>query len=140
MRNNLVVLGFVVVFGMMAGIALAGAGVEMRIDVPFDFYMGDQMFPAGQYQFDMDHGERATGSTVFVWAPENAADRILSTVPGTDRTATMNRLVFNKYGKKLFLSTVTINGYKATLKVHNMERELRAALPQAPDIVTVAQK
>ena len=138
MKKNLVVLSFVVVFGMMAGLACAGE--SMRIDVPFAFYMGDQMFPAGQYSFNMSHGNYATASFVNVWAPEGADSRILMTTAGTDTNATANQLVFNKYGQKLFLSTVSINGYKATLKVVNLEKELRSQVEEVPGTITVAQK
>jgi hypothetical protein len=138
MKKNLVILSFVVVFGMMAGFAFAGE--NMRIDVPFAFYMGDQLFPAGEYSFGMNHGNYATASIVNVRAPKGTDNRLLMTNAGTDNNATANQLVFNKYGQKLFLSTVTINGYKATLKVLNLERELRSQAEQAPGVITVAQK
>jgi hypothetical protein len=59
---------------------------------------------------------------------------------GTDKNATANQLVFNKYGNKLFLSTVSINGHKATLRVLNLEKELRSQAEQAPAVIMVAQK
>jgi hypothetical protein len=138
MKRNLVVLSFVVVFGMMAGFAFAGE--NMRIDVPFAFYMGDQLFPAGEYRFDMNHGNYATASFVNVRAPKDENNRLVMTTAGTDKNATANQLIFNKYGQKLFLSTVSINGYKATLKVFNLERELRSQAEQIPGTITVAQK
>ena len=138
MKKNLVVLSFVVLFSMMASFAFAG--VEMRINVPFAFYLGEQLFPAGEYRFDMNHGNYATAAFVNVWAPKDADNRLLMTTAGTDKNTTANQLVFNKYGQKLFLSTVSINGYKATLKVLNLERELRSQAEQAPDVITVAQK
>ena len=138
MKKNLVVLSFVVVFGMMA--AFAFAGENMRINVPFAFYMGDQLFPAGEYRFDMNHGNYATASFVNVWAPKDGDNRLLMTTAGTDKNTTANQLVFNKYGQKFFLSTVSINGHKATLKVLNLERELRSQAEQAPAIITVAQR
>jgi hypothetical protein len=140
MKKNLVVLSMIAIFGMMAGFAFSGAGVEMRINVPFAFYMGDQLFPAGVYHFNMEHGNFATASHVNVWAPKGADNRLLMTAAGTDKNTTANQLVFNKYGQKLFLSTVSINGYKAALKVLNLERELRSQAEQAPGIITVAQK
>jgi hypothetical protein len=140
MKKNLVVLSFVIVFGMMASFAFAAAGVEMRIDVPFAFYMGDQLFPAGAYHFDMKHGNFATASFVNVWAPKGADNRLLMTTAGTDKNTTANQLVFNKYGQKLFLSTVSINGYKATLKALNLETELRSQTKQTPGLIAVAQK
>jgi hypothetical protein len=138
MKRNLVVLSFAVVLSMMAGFAFAGE--NMRIDVPFAFYMGDQLFPAGEYGFTMNHGNHATASIVNVWAPKGVDGMLLMTSAGTDKNATANQLVFNKYGQKLFLSTVAINGYKATLKVVNLEKELRSQAEQAPGVITVAQK
>ena len=140
MKKNLVVLSMIAVFGMMAGFAFSGAGVEMRINVPFAFYLGDQQLPAGEYHFNMEHGNFATASYVNVWAPKGADNRILMTTAGTDKNTTANQLVFNKYGQKLFLSTVSINGYKATLKALSLEKELRSQAKQTPAIITVAQK
>ena len=138
MKKNLVVMSFVLVLGLMAGFAFAGE--NMRINVPFAFYMGDQLFPAGEYRFDMSHGNYATASLVNVWAPKGADNRLLMTAAGTDKSATANQLVFNKYGQKLFLSTISINGYKAALKALSLERELRSQTEKAPAVITVAQK
>ena len=138
MKKNLVVLSFVIVFGMLASLAFAGE--NMRINVPFAFYMGDQLFPAGEYRFDMNHGNYATGSFVNVWAPKGADNSLLMTAAGTDKNSIANQLAFNKYGQKFFLSTVSINGYKATLKMVDLERELRSQAVQAPGVITVAQK
>ena len=138
MKKNLVVLSFVVVFGMIAGFAFAGE--NMRIDVPFAFYVDNQQFPAGEYRLDMNHGNFATGSFVNVWAPKDTGNRILMTTAGTDENATANQLVFNKYGEKHFLSTVSINGHKATLKIQSLERELKVQAEQMSSVVVVAQK
>ena len=138
MKRNLVVLSFVLVLGLMAGFVFAGE--NMRINVPFAFYMGDQLFPAGEYRFDMNHGNYATASFVNVWAPKGADNRLLMTTAGTDKNTTANQLVFNKYGQKLFLSTVSINGYKAAFKALSLERELRSQAERAPSVITIAQK
>ena len=138
MKKNLVVMSFVVVIGMMAGFALAGE--TMSVNVPFDFYMGEQLCPAGEYHFKMNHGNSATASVVNVWAPESSSDRILMTTASNEESQTANQLRFNKYGKKLFLSTVSINGHKATLKPINLENELRIQAAHASGSITVAQK
>ncbi|HTY64308.1 MAG TPA: hypothetical protein VMG30_18810 [Acidobacteriota bacterium] len=138
MKKYMVVLSFVVVFSMMSGFVFAGE--NMRINVPFAFYMGDQLFPAGEYRFDMSYGNYATGSILNIWTPKGTDTRLLGTTAGTDKDKLANQLVFNKYGQKLFLSTVTIEGYKATLKMQKLERELRSQAEQAPATITVAQK
>jgi hypothetical protein len=136
MKKNLAVLA--VVFSMIWGFAFAGGGPEMRITVPFDFYMENQLFPAGEYRFDMNSGHHATASLVTVWGAQSEDNRILATVPGTIKDQTVNQLTFNKYGQKHFLSEVSINGHKATVKARNLEKELRAQL--APAVITIAQK
>lgn len=138
MKKNLVVLSFVVMFGLMAGFTLAGE--NMRIEVPFAFYVDNHLFPAGEYRFDMNRDSHAIGSLVNVWAPKGADNRILMTTAGKEKDTTANQLVFNKYGQKLFLSAVAIHGYKATLKVQSLERELRSQAVQTPSIITVAQR
>jgi hypothetical protein len=102
--------------------------------------MGDQLFPAGEYRFDMNHGNYATASFVNVWTPKGADNRLLMTTAGTDKNTTANQLVFNKYGQKLFLSTVSINGHKAALKALSLEGELRSQAEKAPSIITIAQR
>ena len=138
MKKNLVVLSIMVVFSLMAGFAFAAE--NMSIDVPFAFYVGNQVFPAGSYHFNMNHGNYATASFVNIRAPRGAYDRLLMTTAGMDENMTASQLVFNKYGEKLFLSTVSINGYKATLKVLSLERELRTQADQAPEIIRIALK
>lgn len=138
MKKNLMTLSFVVVFSLMAGFAFAAD--DMSVNVPFTFYVGDQVYPAGQYHFDMNSDARATASLVNLWAPKGKNDRVIMTTPGTDKNATANQLVFNKYGEKRFLSTITINGYKATLKILDLEKEAISQAQQNQDIIRVAQK
>jgi len=140
MKRNLVVLSLAIMFGLMVSFAFSGGTVAMRVEVPFDFYLGNQQFPAGHYRFDMGDGYHATASVVNVWAPKGAENSVLLTIPGTEKDAAVNALVFNKYGSKLFLSTISVNGHKATLKMNRLESELRSQTSQRPSRITVAQK
>ena len=140
MKKNLAVLSLVVVFSMIWGFAFAGGGPEMRIDVPFAFYMENKLFPAGEYRFEMNTGSNATASLVSIWAIKGEGNRILATQPGTNKDQSRNQLTFNKYGQKHFLSTVSISGYTAKVKVLGLEREVRTQLNATPGVVTVAQR
>ena len=141
MKKYLVLLSVMTVFGLMASFTYAGAGVGMRINVPFDFYLDDQLFPNGEYSFEMDSGNYATGSHVVIWSTKGTDNRMLLASPGTDWSTSLNQLSFNKYGKKYFLSTVLIGGHKATLKMFKLEKELRSQMDQNPKtIITIAQK
>ena len=138
MQKQLVILSVLVVFSLTAGLAFAA--IDMSVDVPFAFYVGDQVYPAGQYHFDMNADKYATASFVNIWAAKSENDLVIMATAGTDKNASSNQLVFNKYGEKHFLSSITINGYKATLKVLGLEKEAISQAKQAPGVIRVAQK
>jgi hypothetical protein len=140
MKKNLVILSIMVVFGLVATLAYAGAGAGMRIKVPFDFYLDDQLIPTGEYSFAMDSNNHATASQVTLWSIQGTVMRMVLTSPGTENDATVNQLSFNKYGDKYFLSTVSIGGHRATVKMLKLEKELRAQMEKKPATITVAQK
>jgi hypothetical protein len=140
MKRNLVVLSVVMVLGLMASLVYAGAGAGMRIHVPFDFYLEDQLLPTGEYSVEMGSGNNSTASQLTLWSIHGSEQKLALTTPGTEINATVNQLSFNKYGNKYFLSTVSIGGHKATVKMFKLEKELRAQMEKNPAVITVAQK
>jgi len=140
MKKNLVLLSTLAAISLMAITVFAGAGVGMRINVPFDFYLEEQLFPTGEYQFKMDSGNYATASHLIIWSAEGKENRMLFTSPGTNSSVGLNELRFNKYGDKYFLSTVSIGKYKATVKMFKLERELQSRLDSKPSTIAIAQK
>jgi hypothetical protein len=140
MKKNLGILSMVVVLGLMAVFSYAGAGIGMRINVPFDFYFEDQLFPTGEYSFEMNSSNLATASQITLWSLQGPEHKLALTTPGTEKNTTVNQLSFNKYGQKYFLSMVSIGGHKATVKMFKLEKELRAQMEKNPATITVAQK
>lgn len=140
MKRNLVLLGTMAAISLMAITVFAGAGVGMRINVPFDFYLEDQLFSTGEYQFQMDSGNYATASHLVIWSADGKENKMLFTSPGTNSSVGLNELRFNKYGNKYFLSTVSIGEHKATVKVFKLERELQSRLDSTPSTIAIAQK
>jgi hypothetical protein len=138
MRKNLVVLSMLAAFTLMASFGSAGSGAAMRITVPFDFYAGSQQLPAGEYTFEMASGITQTGSLVTIRTQKGEGMCMLVTHPGQD--ATDSKLLFNRYGDKHFLSSVSIQGFKAGVKMQKLEQELRAQFQKQKDVVTIAQK
>jgi hypothetical protein len=138
MKKNLVVLSLVAAFTLMTSFAFAGSGAAMRINVPFDFYAGSQQMPAGEYTFEMASGITQTGSLVTIRTHKGVGMCMLVTHPGQD--AIDSKLLFNKYGDKHFLSSVSIQGFKAGVKMQKLEKELRAQFQKQKDVVTIAQK
>jgi hypothetical protein len=137
MKNNLVILSLVAVFTLFAGFGFAGTAT-MRISVPFDFYAGDQQLPAGEYTFQMGSPLAQTASVVTVRAKGGEGLCILATQPGTDLADA--KLLFNKYGNKHFLTSVSIKGLKAGVQMMQLEKELRAQAERGRNTVIIAQR
>jgi hypothetical protein len=139
MKTNLVILSLVAAFTLTASFGFAGSGVGMSISVPFDFYMGDQKLPAGEYTFEMGSGYLPTAAVVSVRAKDGTGIWLMATQAGTEED-TSPRLGFHHYGDKHFLSTVSIQGFKAGVKMLKLEREIRTQLEKEQSDVLVAQK
>jgi hypothetical protein len=138
MKKNLALLALVVLFALMASFGFAVSGATMHITVPFDFYAGTELMPAGEYTFEMTSSTGQTGSLVTILTREGLGICMLGARPGTHAAA--SQLMFNKYENKYFLSSVSIQGFKAEVKMQNLEKEVRAQLQKQRDTVTIAQK
>jgi len=110
----------------------------MRISVPFDFYAGTRHLAAGDYVFEMGSGLAQPASVVTVRQKEGTGLCVLLTQTGTDADST--KLVFNKYGDKHFLSSISIQGLKAGIQMAKLEKELRAQVEKDGNVVIIAQK
>lgn len=128
MKKNLVLLGLVVVLAGTANLMFGGTGAGMRINVPFDFYVGDQLLPKGEYIFNMGTVGLAAASSVTVRSKDDTEMKLLTTIPNVNENPTIASLRFNRYGNKHFLTSVAIRSFKANLKVTRLERELRVQL------------
>ncbi len=140
MKRNLILWSILVVLGLTANLAWAGTGTVMHVNVPFEFYLEDQLLPAGTYQFQMASGLNATASFVTVWSADGKGIRMLATMPGVSANTTASHLRFNQYGGKHFLSSISIQEHKATLKPHRLEKELRSQIEKASADIVIAQK
>lgn len=138
MRKNLRVLSFVAVCTLFSSFALAGPGATLRINVPFDFYAGNQQLPAGNYVFEMGSGSVDRAPIVKVSTKNGEGICMLVTLPGTGDAD--ERLLFNKYGNKHFLAGASIRGIKAGIPMQKLEKELRAQAERDRNVITVAQR
>jgi hypothetical protein len=110
------------VFGLATMVAMAG---EMKVDVPFDFHVGDKAMPAGSYVVKEgfvrdsvailpEHGTMAKGAMVLPYA---TTERAIPEQP---------TLVFNKYGDQYFLASVWTPGKAAGQKLQTSRTEKNA--------------
>ncbi len=138
MRKNSIILCVVAICTLFSSFALAGTGTTMRVNVPFEFYAGDQPLPAGEYVFQMKSGAAAQGSLVAIHSKNGGAICLLATRPGTDFEE--GQLRFNKYGNKHFLTSISIHGTNAEVPTIRLEKELRAQDERDHQVQTIAQR
>ena len=126
MRKNLT---WLVVIGSIAVIGSAWAfdGGKIRANVPFEFYVGTELLPAGEYQFEMRSLGRgsATASNVVVSNSEGTLLAMRMTIPGI-ADPEKAQLHFNRYGSTNFLTKVEGMGLQAQISTTSAERTLMA--------------
>jgi hypothetical protein len=101
----------------------------LRANIPFEFYVGDKLLPAGTYTV-MPHG---TGGAISV--ADNAGHSAGRLTNGVMRShagsSAESVLIFNVYGDRYFLTEVRWSGYPAArgLLKSKVELEVAKALP-----------
>ena len=103
-----------------------------RMEIPFDFYVGSALMPAGPYSIAHDSNLRA----VQIVGRNGHAVTFLP-LQSQGRATDKNRLVFNRYGALNFLSEMQLADSSASLKVRASKLELEARLAKRPTQVTV---
>jgi len=126
--KTLTMIGLVVAMGVMIGSAQAQSlSNRMRINIPFEFSVGDSKLPAGEYS--IGRAQPSSGDTVLLISNVNHPDSVL---PLTNSAQSLNSkdvdtLVFHRYGDQYFLYQVWPAGgtYGRELVKSHSERELR---------------
>jgi hypothetical protein len=103
---------------------------KLEVNVPFEFQVGSQTFPAGQYSV-----KRLSQSSMLI----RSADGQLSLIAQTPKALTsdekgkalMEKLVFNKYGQQYFLSQVWMVRGSDGRELFKSDAEQQAASNQA---------
>lgn len=139
-----VFFGFLVIslFVLVTG-APARSAVALLVNVPFDFYVGKELLPAGDYRFEMGAMTpfTAKSSSLLVRRQDGSAVTGIFTIPGSGSLSiNTDRLHFNRYGDKYFLARIECLEYQADLGKTAIEKELRAQAGHAEDVTLVAQR
>src|ERR1041384_2286343 len=124
-------LSFLVVLGLP--IAQAQSVRQLIVHVPFDFYVGDRMLPAGAYSIsalDMN----AAGEPLLLRSEENNTTIAVLTnsAEAKGRKLYAPHLLFNRYGDQYFLTSAWPDAHAGrALPQSGRERSLRRELAQA---------
>ena len=116
MKKTIAFLSFTVILTVMAVTATAGDAIVMEGEVPFDFYVGNELLPAGEYHFEMGRVGDATTDSITVLTTEGKVVALVTTRPGTQKDKSSSQLSFSSHNGVHFLKSVECPGYKANLK------------------------
>ena len=123
------------VLGVVAALAVHAQSSHFRVNVPFDFIVGSQTLPAGQYSVDVKTVSRLV--SLHSVDHRGAAEVISLPLPTADGAQNEEKLVFHRYSKTYFLTQVWGNGSDGRkLPTTKRERELTSQ-KQGPDNITV---
>jgi len=101
----------------------AGAADKVRAYIPFEFTVGNETLPAGNYQFENQN----TPQAMIVGSLDQQARVMVIARPAYAPAGTRveSQVVFNKYGNRYFLAKVwnASSGLGAGLSKSRQERE-----------------
>lgn len=145
--TGLLTLSLIITMAFANAIVASAApvGDVLVAHIPFDFHVGNRLFPAGTYTLT---SVTADGSGLQIRRDDGSRSIVVLTNAAEShrRTDKAAQVVFNKYGDQYFLSSAWNAKHGRTLPASGRERNLRKELRAAnrdetaaqPEIVTVA--
>ena len=96
-----------------------------EFEVPFDFTVGNQVFPGGTYEVS-----RATQDTILIETPDGRFRAFTTTYPA-DPSTSGGKVVFIKYGNQYFLHEVLCSALMMNVAFPASRVEKRARIQEA---------
>ncbi len=120
-------LAALMIAGLLTLSPLNAENVATEFAIPFQFYAGDTVLPAGGYQLGVDH----TFGRISLTASDLGTSHYLLphriTGSGTDLQEARVALIFHRYGDTYFLREVWRNGREQGFAISETKAEKRAA-------------
>jgi hypothetical protein len=106
-----------------------------RFKVPFDFTVGNQVFPAGTYQVSY-----VTDNAILIQSKGERPHAALTTTYPADPSTGVGKLIFTKYGNQYFLHEVLCSDVSMNVEIPKSRLETQARIQEAqlPHSETVA--
>jgi len=121
-------------FSSLALLTAAAAFAQssaMRFDIPFDFHVGATVLPAGHYS--VQPRTAFTGSVLSIRGVDRKGGVMIQTNAATaPKTPETGKLVFNRYDKTYFLSSVWTAGDPQGSQLLKSKAELEFARNGSP--------
>ena len=100
MNRSIFAAGFLALVGCLS---LGAQTIRLEATIPFEFRVGQQLMPAGEYM--VTHSRGVLSFRTNSGKPKGAMILVSGTQSGSGGS-TKNKLVFNRYGEEYFLSQV----------------------------------
>jgi hypothetical protein len=143
MKRTTVLLTSITALLMFAAVTSAGTATRIRVNIPFDFFVGEQQLAAGSYIFEMrglGFGS-SSSSAVAIYRPDGNFAYLTLTMPAEyDRRSSDGHLHFKRYENTYFLYKVEGPQCGAGVRMTKAEREYRAQARRPQDVVLIAVK
>ena len=104
-----------------------------QFTVPFDFYAGNMLMPAGVYSVSQ---QSSNNRATQIYDRSGHVTSILP-IAGINKAIGNNRLVFNRYGSMTFLSEIQWANSETGFKVNESKLEKETRLSTSPVRVAV---
>ena len=110
-----------------------------KVNIPFDFIMGTQAMPAGQYT--VEHG--IARPLLTLKSGDGTVQRVITNSIQSMNAQTVGKLVFHQYGNEYFLSEAwtpgSNSGYQLRTTSHERERAARLRIQPGTTVVTATK-
>lgn len=94
-------------------------------DIPFDFVVGNKLFPAGQYQI---RSIGVNGETLSLQNTDHKQGMFFTPIYcSSAQPQSESKLVFNMYGNHFYLSQIWTEGYDQGRELPKSSREIEEA-------------
>jgi hypothetical protein len=126
---------------LFAGFAFGSTQV-LKVDIPFEFHVGADAFPAGEYWIELEKltSGSPTGATLLLRTKDGTVFHRTLTIPSSAAFSTgESRITFNRYGDQYFLAEVGSSGYTASLRRSPLEKNLAAQTDGGHQVRTGAE-
>ncbi len=134
------ILGAFAVLSLSLGLVTAAAAAQetqFRVNIPFDFTVGDTHLPAGVY---MASPYAASGAIILIRSLDGKSTVLANTVGVNAKGEVTPKMVFRRYGNRYFLSQLWMEGDTARqLRKSRLETDIAIRDAAAPEVTVTAQ-
>ena len=124
---------------VVAAVSVHAQNSNFKVNIPFDFIVGSQTLPAGQYSVGVP---TITGVVTINCVDHKGASLMIGTLPQSAVGAqNEEKLVFHRYNNTYFLANIWGAGsYGRQLSTTKREQELAGRRPDPDSLTVVASR